>query len=204
MPRRLLQKITPDPASLRDLWLLRPFGERLADPQLWTLHRRDVTYAFGAGLAICFIPLPVHLALRLRGGAAVAAEPAGHLRHDVPAQSLHHRAGLLPGLPRGRGPAARAAPPFPLRGQLALVRARARPGVEAVPARLPGVRRRRGLPRLARPRDSCGAGRCSPATAPAATPRRPEARRRPSCARSACRARARRPVPCAARASDRA
>ena len=62
MPRRLLQKITPDPASLRDLWLLRPFAERLKEPQLWALHRRNVTYAFAAGLAICFIPLPVHLA----------------------------------------------------------------------------------------------------------------------------------------------
>jgi len=61
MPRRFLQKYAPDPASLRGHWLLRPFGDRLADPQLWTLHRRSVTYAFGAGLAICFIPLPVHL-----------------------------------------------------------------------------------------------------------------------------------------------
>jgi len=61
MPRRLLQKITPDPTSLRDLWFLRPFAERLGDPQLWALHRRGVTHAFGAGLAICFIPLPVHL-----------------------------------------------------------------------------------------------------------------------------------------------
>jgi uncharacterized protein (DUF2062 family) len=61
MPRRYLQKITPDPASLRELWFLRPFTKRLTDPQLWSLHRRGVTYAFGAGLAICFIPLPVHL-----------------------------------------------------------------------------------------------------------------------------------------------
>jgi uncharacterized protein len=29
--------------------------------KLWTLHRRAVTADFGAGLAICFIPLPVHL-----------------------------------------------------------------------------------------------------------------------------------------------
>jgi uncharacterized protein len=62
MPRRFLQKISPDPAALRGLWFLRPFAERLSDPQLWALHRRNVTYAFGAGLAICFIPLPVHLA----------------------------------------------------------------------------------------------------------------------------------------------
>lgn len=37
------------------------FGARLADPSLWSLQRRSVTAAFGAGLAICFIPLPVHL-----------------------------------------------------------------------------------------------------------------------------------------------
>ena len=63
MPRRLLQKFIPNPASLRDRWFLRPFGDRLSDPQLWTLHRRGVTAGFGAGLAICFMPLPVHLPL---------------------------------------------------------------------------------------------------------------------------------------------
>jgi uncharacterized protein (DUF2062 family) len=67
MPRRFLKRITPDPHSMRESmrarWFLRPFGERLSDPQLWTLHRRGVTYAFGAGLAICFVPLPVHLLL---------------------------------------------------------------------------------------------------------------------------------------------
>ena len=63
MPRRLLKKLFPAPHSLRGRWFLRPFGERIADPLLWTLHRRGVTYAFGAGLAICFMPLPVHLLL---------------------------------------------------------------------------------------------------------------------------------------------
>jgi uncharacterized protein (DUF2062 family) len=63
MPRRFLQKFIPNPATLRDRWFLRPFGERLTDPQLWTLHRRGVTYAFGLGLAISFIPLPVHMLL---------------------------------------------------------------------------------------------------------------------------------------------
>jgi len=63
MPRRLLKRIFPAPHTLRGRWFLRPFGARLADPQLWTLHRRGVTYAFGAGLAICFVPLPVHVIL---------------------------------------------------------------------------------------------------------------------------------------------
>jgi uncharacterized protein len=63
MPRRLLKKFVPAPQFLRERWFLRPFGERLQDPQLWTMHRRSVTPAFGAGLAICFVPLPVHLLL---------------------------------------------------------------------------------------------------------------------------------------------
>lgn len=63
MPRRLLKRIVPASHTLREHWFVRLFGERLADPQLWTLHRRAVTYAFGAGLAICFVPLPVHLLL---------------------------------------------------------------------------------------------------------------------------------------------
>jgi uncharacterized protein (DUF2062 family) len=63
MPRRLLKKFIPDPASLKGRWFLRPFGDRLVDPHLWTLHRRGVTYAFGAGLAISFIPFPGHMLL---------------------------------------------------------------------------------------------------------------------------------------------
>jgi uncharacterized protein (DUF2062 family) len=63
MPRRLLQKILPAQQTLRDRWFVQLFGERLADRKLWTLQRRGVTYAFGAGLAICFVPLPVHLLL---------------------------------------------------------------------------------------------------------------------------------------------
>jgi uncharacterized protein len=61
MPRRLLKKLVPSPAALQERWFLRMFGERIADPRLWALHRRAVTAAFGAGLAICFIPLPVHM-----------------------------------------------------------------------------------------------------------------------------------------------
>ena len=61
MLRQLLKRIVPAPHSLQDRWFVRLFGERISDPLLWTLHRRGVTYAFGAGLAICFIPLPVHL-----------------------------------------------------------------------------------------------------------------------------------------------
>ena len=61
MPRTFLKKLIPHAHTLRDRWYLRVFGEHLTDPGLWSLQRRAVTGAFGAGLAICFVPLPVHL-----------------------------------------------------------------------------------------------------------------------------------------------
>ena len=60
MPRRVLKKLLPSPHTLQGHWLLRHFGEHLLEPRLWALHRRGITAAFGAGIAICFIPLPVH------------------------------------------------------------------------------------------------------------------------------------------------
>jgi uncharacterized protein (DUF2062 family) len=60
MPRSLLKRICPSPGSLERHWFLRLFGTRIADPRLWGLCRRGVTGAFGVGLAVCFIPLPVH------------------------------------------------------------------------------------------------------------------------------------------------
>ncbi|HTT00794.1 MAG TPA: DUF2062 domain-containing protein [Steroidobacteraceae bacterium] len=63
MPRRMLKKLASQRHSLFDRWYLRVFGAHLTDPRLWSLQRRGVTAAFGAGLAICFVPLPVHLPL---------------------------------------------------------------------------------------------------------------------------------------------
>lgn len=63
MPRRLLKKLTPHPGKLQNRWFLRLFGSRIADPRLWSLQRRSITGAFAAGLAICFVPLPIHLPL---------------------------------------------------------------------------------------------------------------------------------------------
>ena len=63
MPRRLLKKYTPHPHLLRERWFIRLFGTWLAHPALWSLQRRSVTGAFGAGLAVCFVPLPIHLPL---------------------------------------------------------------------------------------------------------------------------------------------
>jgi len=63
MPRRFLKKFTPHPGKLQSRWFVRLFGSRIAHPGLWSLQRRAITGAFAAGLAICFVPLPIHLPL---------------------------------------------------------------------------------------------------------------------------------------------
>ena len=61
MPRGLFRKITPRHETVRTHWALKPFSRFFGDPRLWSLQRRTVTPAFGAGLAICFVPLPIHI-----------------------------------------------------------------------------------------------------------------------------------------------
>lgn len=63
MPRGFFRKITPRIETVRNHWALQPFKRFLHDPRLWSLQRRTVTPAFGAGLAICFVPLPIHIPL---------------------------------------------------------------------------------------------------------------------------------------------
>jgi uncharacterized protein (DUF2062 family) len=65
MPRRILRKLSTKVHSLRERWYFRPFRDRLGHPALWSVQRRSVTGAFAAGLAICFVPLPVHTPLAL-------------------------------------------------------------------------------------------------------------------------------------------
>ena len=74
MPRRWIKKFAPHPHALLQRWPLRVFGPRLSDPKLWTLHRRGVTAGFGAGLAICFMPIPVHLPLATLTGEGLHRE----------------------------------------------------------------------------------------------------------------------------------
>lgn len=50
---------------VRGRWYARPFAQWLGDSRLWSLQRRGITLAFGAGLAICFVPLPVHVPVAL-------------------------------------------------------------------------------------------------------------------------------------------
>jgi uncharacterized protein (DUF2062 family) len=65
MPRHLFVKIRPFAQKLRSTRLFRLLGPKIADPRLWSLNRRAITIAFGTGIGISFMPLPVHLPLGL-------------------------------------------------------------------------------------------------------------------------------------------
>jgi uncharacterized protein (DUF2062 family) len=65
MPRRLYVKLRPIAEKLRSSWYFRVLGPRITDTRLWGVNRRAITTAFGAGIAIWFIPLPAHLVISL-------------------------------------------------------------------------------------------------------------------------------------------
>jgi uncharacterized protein len=63
MPRRIVKHIARLIHARRHKWYLSIFGERLTDSRLWSLNRHAITAAFGVGIGLSFIPLPVHLLL---------------------------------------------------------------------------------------------------------------------------------------------
>jgi uncharacterized protein len=67
-PRLVVKQLAQLLHERRHRWYLRVFGERLTDSHLWTMNRHSITAAFGVGVGISFIPLPVHMVL-----AALAA-----------------------------------------------------------------------------------------------------------------------------------
>ena len=69
MVRSFVKNLSVRVHALRERWYVRPFRQWITDTRLWSLQRRGITGGFGAGLAICFVPLPVHIPLAL----AVAA-----------------------------------------------------------------------------------------------------------------------------------
>lgn len=65
MVRRILRNLAQRAQALAGKWYARPFARVFDEPRLWSMQRRSITAAFGAGLAICFVPLPVHTLLAL-------------------------------------------------------------------------------------------------------------------------------------------
>lgn len=103
MPRRLVKKLGRWVQGRRHNWYLRVFGERFTDPHLWSLNRHSITKGFGAGIAISFVPLPVHLLLvvlaaigwRLNVAVAVAGSYLVNPFTVVPVYYAAYRLGAL-------------------------------------------------------------------------------------------------------------
>lgn len=79
MPRRVFKPLSRQRHRWKDRWFMRPFRLLLEHPVYWSLNRRNVARAFALGLAIAFVPIPVHfllatvlaLSLRLNVPAAI-------------------------------------------------------------------------------------------------------------------------------------
>jgi hypothetical protein len=63
MPRRIFKPLSRQRHRWKNRWFTRPFRLLLEHPVYWTLNRRNVARAFAMGLAISFIPIPVHIVL---------------------------------------------------------------------------------------------------------------------------------------------
>lgn len=65
MPRHLFNRFRPLAERLRHSRYLALLGPNVTDSRLWSVNRRAITSAFAVGIAIQFIPLPIHLPLGL-------------------------------------------------------------------------------------------------------------------------------------------
>lgn len=103
MPRRLVKKFSQFIHARRHRWYLSIFGERLTDSHLWSLNRHSITAAFGVGIGVSFIPLPVHLVLvvmaaiwwRLNVAVAIAGSYFVNPFTMVPVYYAAYRVGTL-------------------------------------------------------------------------------------------------------------
>jgi len=101
MPRRLVKKLAQFIHRRRHKWYLSIFGERLTDSHLWSLNRHSITAAFGVGVAVSFIPLPLHLPIvvlaalwwRLNVAVAIASTYVVNPFTMVPAYYFAYRVG---------------------------------------------------------------------------------------------------------------
>lgn len=57
MPRKFLKRIMPDHSAMREHPHLKKFGERLTEPKLWHLNRRQVSQGVALGLFVGFMPI---------------------------------------------------------------------------------------------------------------------------------------------------
>jgi len=67
MPKRFIQKISPNPEKLRKHKHLRFFGGLLHNPNLWHFNRRSISGAFAVGIFCAFIPVPFQMVIAATG-----------------------------------------------------------------------------------------------------------------------------------------
>jgi len=138
MPRRLVKHLILKMQSQRHKWYLRMFGEHLTDPHLWSLNRRSITTAFGAGIAIAFIPLPVHTVL----GALLAIWFGWNLPVILAAAYIVNPFTIVPIYLAAYRVGAWLLRELPFPHELGVAGTRPWPELEAVPVRTAGVRDR--------------------------------------------------------------
>jgi uncharacterized protein (DUF2062 family) len=67
MPRHIFKPLSRQRHRWKERWFMRPFRLLLEHPVYWSLNRRNVSRAFALGLAISFVPIPVHFLLATLG-----------------------------------------------------------------------------------------------------------------------------------------
>ena len=67
MPKRFIQKISPNPETLKKHKHLRFFGKLLHNPNLWHFNRRSISGAFAVGIFCAFIPVPFQMVIAAAG-----------------------------------------------------------------------------------------------------------------------------------------
>lgn len=67
MPKNFFKKYMPDQHKIREHKLIKAFGTRLHDPNLWHFNRRSVAGSFSLGLFNAFVPVPFQMLLSALG-----------------------------------------------------------------------------------------------------------------------------------------
>lgn len=76
MPRKLLKRMMPEPAKIKENKSLSALGDWIHDPNLWHLTRHSASTAFLVGLFAALLPMP--------GQTLVAAALAVVVRANLP------------------------------------------------------------------------------------------------------------------------
>jgi len=63
MPKKFIKRFSPNPEKLKAHPNLKYFGEKLQNPNLWHLNRRNAAGAVAVGLFCAWIPIPFQMVL---------------------------------------------------------------------------------------------------------------------------------------------